>query len=161
MPADIFTIVRAGPGTLSTMPRPAGDAGLRADISALAALGVGALVSMLTPDEAARLGLSAEPAVAADHGLEFLNVPIFDFGLPDDDLTAASAWVRGLLHSGTHVVIHCRGGVGRSSILAGSVLVDEGMDSDEAWEAIEVARGRPVPDTPAQRAWLGARVSRM
>jgi protein-tyrosine phosphatase len=59
-----------------------------------------------------------------------------------------------VLREGTFVVVHCQAGVGRSSLIAGTVLVHEGPSPTEAWERIEAARGRPVPDTAEQRAWL-------
>ena len=52
------------------------------------------------------------------------------------------------------MLIHCRQGIGRSSLLAAAVL--EASSLDEAWRRIAEARGRSVPDTPEQRAWLQA-----
>jgi hypothetical protein len=44
-------------------------------------------------------------------------------------------------------------GIGRSSLLAAAVLVEDGVDPDEAWDLIS-ARGYAVPDTEEQRIWL-------
>jgi len=139
------------------MARPGGAQALRNDLASLVSIGVDGLVSMLPPDEASRLGLGHEATIAADLGLEFRSVPVVDFGVPDDDLADASAWIRALLSTDAHVVVHCHGGIGRSSMLAAAVLVDDGFDADAAWAAIGDARGRPVPDNEAQRVWLGAR----
>ena len=154
-----FSLERSGPGTLSTMARPGGDGALAGELSAMVELGVGGLVSMLTPDEAAMIGLAHEAEAAADAGLEFLSVPIRDLTVPGDGLEDASAWVRSLLDTGTHVIVHCRAGIGRSSMLAAAVLVDEGLEPDDAWNVITEARGIRVPDTPGQRAWLSDRVA--
>jgi protein-tyrosine phosphatase len=53
-----------------------------------------------------------------------------------------------------HVVTHCRGGIDRSSLLAGALLVMDGASPEAAWQAISEARGRNVPETDEQRAWL-------
>lgn len=60
----------------------------------------------------------------------------------------------GRIAKGQAVAIHCRAGIGRSSIIAGSVLVLDGMSAIEALAAIATARRTPVPDTDAQRDWL-------
>ena len=60
----------------------------------------------------------------------------------------------GLLSEGRCVGIHCRQGIGRSSLLAATLLVLTGMDFEEAWRRVEAARGCPVPDTAEQKAWV-------
>jgi protein-tyrosine phosphatase len=71
--------------------------------------------------------------------------------------TAAAELARRLeekLAKGKNVAIHCRQGVGRSAIIAASVLVAAGVEADAAWGKVRAARGCPVPDTPEQRAWV-------
>ncbi len=157
MKPHYYPIARSGAGILSTMARPHGDHWLRPCLQLLAQGGVTAIVSMLTPGEEAQLGLAAEASTAADLGLEYLSVPIHDFAVPTDDLAEASAWIRAHLESGGHVVVHCKGGIGRSAMMAGAVLVDEGVPPDEAWQRIAEARGLAVPDTESQRDWLANR----
>jgi protein-tyrosine phosphatase len=56
--------------------------------------------------------------------------------------------------AGGHVVVHCRAGIGRSSLIAAVVLVRLGVDVDVAWEVVAAARGVPVPETDDQRRWV-------
>ena len=58
------------------------------------------------------------------------------------------------LTAGRHVVIHCRAGIGRASLVAGALLVAEGLEPERAWQRLAAARGLPVPDTDQQRQWL-------
>jgi protein-tyrosine phosphatase len=58
------------------------------------------------------------------------------------------------LTEGKHVAVHCRMGIGRSALVAAGLLVITGYLPSEAFELIEQARGRPVPDTEAQRQWV-------
>lgn len=41
-------------------------------------------------------------------------------------------------------------------MMAAAILAEAGVDSELALEMIERARGRPVPDTDEQRAWLAS-----
>ncbi|MGW4803522.1 protein-tyrosine phosphatase family protein [Kitasatospora sp. NPDC004272] len=150
----LFTIDRPGPGRLSTMARPRGGDWLAEELAALAALGVSGLVSALTPAESAELGLAAEASLARAAGLRFTAVPIPDRTVPvlSEVLPAVDELTRRLA-AGDHLVVHCRAGIGRSSLLAAAVLVRSGADPDDTWDRIARARGLAVPDTPEQRAW--------
>jgi protein-tyrosine phosphatase len=155
----IYTVARELPGTLSTMPAPAGGDDLAGSIAELAEDGVDVLVSLLPPDQAAGLGLAAEEAAATRAGLAFRAFPIPDFGVPER--AAAEAFlelVAGDLDQGKHVAVHCWGGVGRSSLIAAALLVARGTDAEEAWAQIAAARGVAVPETDEQRTWVTALV---
>ncbi|WP_030276235.1 protein-tyrosine phosphatase family protein [Streptomyces sp. NRRL B-24484] len=154
MRASLFTIDLPGPGRLSTMARPRGHDWLPDEMAALAAAGADVLVCALTADELDELGLTAEPALAAAAGLEYVALPVPDRTVPDPAaVLPALHRLTSRLHRGAHVVTHCRAGIGRASLLAVSLLVLGGTPPDTAWTALEQARGLTVPDTPAQRAW--------
>lgn len=55
------------------------------------------------------------------------------------------------------VVIHCRMGIGRSSIIAASVLLKYKLKAQDIIETICSIRGLKVPDTDEQLLWLKAR----
>ena len=101
-----------------------------------------------------RLDLAGEAQAATAAGLEFEHLPIEDRGVPT--LSETMPVLRGLarqLHLDRHVVVHCRYGNGRASVLAAAVLVLTGENPDDAWLKIEQARQLVVPDTPEQRRW--------
>ena len=136
------------PGVLSTMGHPYS----LEHIARLADAGVDVIVCALTETELAELDLTDEPQEARDAGIAFHWLPIPDFGIPDtpprlDDVLAD-------MRAGRHVLVHCWGGIGRSSLLAGALLVLDGASPEAAWQAIAEARGREVPETHEQRAWL-------
>jgi protein-tyrosine phosphatase len=150
--AELFTISRAGVGQLSTMAAPAGQEQLLVALAALKRRGVDVVVSMLASREESRLGLSREEQQCLLVGLEFVRLPTGDFRSPDIDATRRLASnLAARLADGQHVVIHCRGGVGRSSTLAAAVLLTEGLSPDRAWAAISAARGASVPESESQR----------
>ena len=119
--------------------------------------GVDVLVSALTSAEVQELGLNEEARECAQHGLIFISFPIEDRSLPASP-THFAALVDQLSEysaSGKAVAVHCRAGIGRSSLIAACVLVKKGASPDSAFRAIEESRGCPVPDTPEQRQWVG------
>lgn len=158
-PPVLYPVPRDGSGTLALMAMPRPGDGLVADVAALVEAGVTDVVCLLADDELERLGLAAEPEVAAAHGLGWHRLPTPDFGLPDEDETVTvAAAVRERLGQGASVVVHCRGGIGRSSTFAAVVLMHDGLDERTVWKVLSTARGRRVPETGAQRRFA-ARVA--
>lgn len=152
---ELFTIDRGGSGALSTMARPRGGEALADDLAALSAVGVSVVVSLLTDEENDALALADEARLARQAGLDLVRLPTPDFGVPDaTEARAVASLVRDRLDSGAHVVIHCRGGIGRSSTFAAVVLALEGQTVEDAWAQISAARGMPVPETDAQRDFV-------
>lgn len=49
------------------------------------------------------------------------------------------------------IAIHCRAGIGRSSLIAASVMTAYHIPAEEAFSLIETARGFAVPDTQEQK----------
>jgi protein-tyrosine phosphatase len=143
-------------GRLGVMPRPRGGDWLEDEVRALREQGVDVLASLLTPEEADELDLHTEAAACAGAGIRFVNHPVPDRGLPDSAAafreTAHS--LSGEIENGATVVVHCRQGIGRASMLAVAILTVRSVPVPEAFERVATARGRPVPDTPEQRAWV-------
>jgi protein-tyrosine phosphatase len=157
MRPTLFVIERDGPGRLATMACPRGGDWLDDELGALQTEGVDVLVSALTNSELAELQLSAEPELARQAGLTYISFPIPDRGAPEGAAaTDLAGQLEERLTGGEFIVVHCRAGIGRSSLIAAAVLVREGLSPAEAWELISAARGLSVPDTEAQRAWLAA-----
>jgi protein-tyrosine phosphatase len=157
MRATIFTVATAGPGKLSTMARPRGGDWLADEMASLREAGTDVLVCMLTASELHELELTEESAVAEAAGLRFIWLPTPDRGTPD--LQPFRTLVTDLvdeLARGSHVVVHCRMGIGRSSTVAAAALIAQGAHARDAWASVSDARGLEVPDTPEQRRWLEA-----
>jgi protein-tyrosine phosphatase len=115
------------------------------------------VVSLLVSDEVRELDLEEENERCRDQGIRFRSFPIPDRGVPESR-EATRALVTELSRAvadGETVVIHCRQGIGRSALVAASVLVALGIDPQHALDSVAEARGRPVLDTPEQRAWVG------
>lgn len=92
-------------------------------------------------------------------GVELVRFPISDgAGLPRDD-AAYHALIRealALARSGGHVVFACRGGLDRTGTAAGCLLVEGGLDPEEAIRRVHAARRSTLTRSNQQasvRAW--------
>lgn len=155
MRAELYLIPTPTTGRLAILPRPRGGDWLADEVAAWRRAGVDVVASLLTPDEAAELGLAAEAGECRSQGVEYLTLPTPDRGVPAPQAGAAViARLAGLVAEGKTVAVHCRQGIGRSAVIAAGVLVALGADAESAIRAVADARGCPVPETPEQRRWV-------
>lgn len=153
---DIYWIEAGQPGRLAIVTRPRGADWLEQDLNGLRRGGIDVLVSLLEPWEAGELGLSSEGALAEEAGMRFLSYPIPDRCTPGD-LEGFRQFVSELadrVQAGQSVGAHCRGCIGRSTVLIASVMIALGAEPGAALGAIERSRGCIVPDTGDQREWI-------
>ncbi|MEZ4436430.1 MAG: tyrosine protein phosphatase [bacterium] len=155
-PIHWVEVAATRPGRLGTAARPRGGAWLDDELRGWRAAGVERVVSMLTEPEVAELELGDAAAAAARAGLRLVRVPVVDRGLPGSSrvVAAAAGEAAAVLRGGGGVVTHCRQGIGRASMMAAAVLIELGVEWSAALGAIEAARGRSIPDTREQRAWV-------
>ncbi|GAA2364050.1 hypothetical protein Cme02nite_39510 [Catellatospora methionotrophica] len=155
MPTTAYVVVWPAPGRLAVMPRPEGGERLADEMANLRGNGVDVVVSALTAPENDALGLRGEDEAVRAAGMRFVSFPIPDFGVPD---FAAYRELTGRLAEevaeGRFVLVHCRGGIGRATVVAGGVLIRLGASAADAVAAIGAARGIPGPETEPQRAIL-------
>jgi len=141
---------------LAIIPRPRGQDWLPDDISLLQRTGIDVVVSALTAAENEELGLVEESRCCQSIGIEFLSFPIEDRSVPNSsaEFTELVNSVTDLLRRGKAVAVHCRAGIGRSSMIVASALIHIGLSTESAFRSIEESRGCPVPDTHEQRRWV-------
>ncbi len=156
MKTDIIWIRGPRKGRLAIAARPRGGDWLDDEVEAWRAAGVDCVVSALTPAEETELDLAEEPLICQRHGLRYISLPIPDRGVPSSRPTFIETLdcIRDDLDAGGSVLIHCRQGIGRSSLIAASVLAETGETPDAAFASVQQARGHAVPDTDEQRNWV-------
>jgi protein-tyrosine phosphatase len=153
---DIFWIKGNPPAPLAIVLCPHGDALLEEELLRLKGSGIQTLVSLLEHWEAGVLGLANEGPAAVHIGLNFISYH-FPYTRVPIDMASFRNFVTGLadrLRAGESVGIHCRGSVGRSALVAACTLIHLGWQPEAALDAIEAARGVPVPDTREQADWI-------
>jgi protein-tyrosine phosphatase len=155
MTKNVYWISAAQPHRIAIVARPRGNDWLEDDLNRLSSEGIGMLVSMLTPEEAAELGLSEEERLCDQCGISFFNLPIADRSVPNEfRIGALLDTLVKQVQPGRGVGFHCRAGNGRSSLKAALVLGQLGWTSDTAFRAISDSRGCRVPDTLEQEQWV-------
>jgi protein-tyrosine phosphatase len=156
MAPEIYWIPEVKMGRLGIMARPRAGEWLSDEVAAWCRAGVAAVVSLLESSEIRELGLHEELPLCSASNVEFISFPIPDRGVPQSVRKTIELVDRitSLLRSEAKVVIHCRAGIGRSSLVAGCVLVKLGFRAEEVFPLIQRARRVPVPDTPEQARWL-------
>jgi len=154
--AKIFWIAGPWPGRLGIVPRPRGADWLDDDTRAWRDAGIDVVVSLLEPAEEAELDLSRESTSSTASGLEFRSFPISDLGVPKSREAVAELMgdLVAALRASKSVVLHCRQSIGRSGLVAATVLVSGGHSAHAAIDAVRQARGVDVPETHAQRQWI-------
>ena len=156
MRAEVYWVKNEEPGRVGIVPRPRGNDWLEDEVSAWRLSGIDVVVSLLTSAEVEEFGLQAEEAECNKCGIRFLSFPVQDRGIPlsRDAAVALADDLAGEIARGRSVVVHCRQSIGRSALMASMVLARMGQKPGRALLAVQDARGRPVPDTEEQRAWV-------
>lgn len=118
------------------------DLGL--DLKAVADWGAAAVVSLVEHHELANLGVPHLGEAVIRHHMDWLHLPIPDVSVPDNGFeaawTTAGEGLRARLRDGAGVLVHCKGGLGRSGLIAARLLIELGHDPDAAVAAVRKAR---------------------
>lgn len=156
MRTELYWIEGPWPGKLAILPRPRGGDWLEDEIREWRVAGIDVVVSLLTSNEVAELELGQESRLCEVHGIEFRSFPIVDRSVPASR-KATLDFVKKLaklLAEGKSIAIHCRQGIGRSALIAASLLVLTGIAPEAAFLRVSEGRGCSVPETSEQRQWL-------
>lgn len=156
MRPDLYWIAGPWAGKLAISTRPRGGDWLGDEIIGWRDAGLTAIVSLLTSEEAEELDLSQESPLCRSSGLAFTSFPMPDRGVPPSEKAAAAALadILASLRKGDAIAIHCRQGIGRSGLVATSLLGLAGEKAEEALKKVSDARGLSVPETTEQREWV-------
>ncbi len=130
---------------------------LNKDLNAIKAWGCSALVTLIENHEFALLGVTNFTQTVARYSLDWFHLPIEDMQPPHEQFEKQWAIAGPQLHqclsAGHSIVIHCRGGLGRTGLLAARMLVELGLSPDKAVDAARVARPRSI-ETYAQEHYI-------
>ena len=144
---------------IGIMARPRGNDWLEDEIINLKLKKVEVLISLLERSEIDELKLELEPKLCSSKQIEFINFPIPDRDIPNNN-DKINQLIDNLvlkIDRGNSIVIHCRMGIGRSSIIAAAILLKYGFRVEEIIDKISIVRGMKVPDTDQQLDWLRQR----
>ncbi len=128
---------------------------LDADLGVIAAWGACLVLTLAEPAELLALKVPHLGTEIRRRGLEWRHLPIPDYSVPGEAFE--QQWethgreIRALLRSGSDVLVHCKGGLGRAGMIAARLLAELGVPPDEAVREVRRARKGAI-ETPAQKA---------
>ena len=130
---------------------------LALDLRVIADWGASTLVSLMEEHEFPMLRVPELGEVAEQAGLEWHLLPIRDVNAPDERFERLWPYsghvLRRKLESGERIVLHCRGGLGRTGTIAARLAIECGLAPEDALRRVREARADTV-ETPEQEAYV-------
>ena len=156
MTGFVIHALHVGGGTLALAPLPGASGEYAADMAHLRDWKPAFVITLVTPEEIAECEAFTLGADLQEAGTRWISFPVQDFGTPGPDQCAAwrdaSGMMRAALKGGGRVIVHCKGGRGRSGMAALRLMVETGEAPDTALGRLRTVRPGAV-ETEDQMAW--------
>nr|WP_221189896.1 tyrosine-protein phosphatase [Azomonas macrocytogenes] len=134
------------------------DTSLDSALDTLQAAGAEALITLMPQEELNQNQIVDLPERCAHRNLEWFHLPVADEQEPEAafDAAWAAAWPRihQLLDEGRSPAIHCKGGSGRTGLIAARILITCGVPPAEAIAQVQALRPRSIQNS-VHMAWIG------
>lgn len=142
--------IGAGRKAICAMSGRTGD--YASDLAGLLAWRPTLVVTLAESGELAARGAADLPADLAAKGVDWLHLPIPDFGTPPKALRQRWPEVSARLLVADRMFVHCMGGCGRSGMLLLRLMVEAGEEPTAALDRLRAVRPCAV-ETTAQMRW--------
>jgi ADP-ribosyl-[dinitrogen reductase] hydrolase len=139
------------------------DRDLGSDLLAIRSWNASTVVSLIEEHEFSLLSVETLGVDIQRLGMRWLHLPIRDIDVPDARFVAAwsiaGAEIHERIDAGERILIHCRGGLGRTGLLAALILVERGCAPRDAINRVRAVRPHAI-ETFAQESYVyGAQVN--
>ena len=145
-----------GGGTLAIASLPGRSGDYRGDLDVFHEWKPGIVISMTTEPELAEVGGKHFGTDIQGMASRWCHLPVADFAAPGPEVEAkwpeVSRNVRQALKGGGRVIVHCKGGCGRSGMVALRLMVECGEDRFAALNRLRALRDCAV-ETKGQLQW--------
>jgi len=138
-------IVEDNLGQLFLTPCPGTkEVDLSSSLQQLAEAGAKAILTLMPAEEIERNEVGAMPVLCKKLGLQWFHLPIEDDHAPEAEFH--EAWqqtkidVHELISAGKSIAIHCKGGSGRTGMVAAQILLERGIALDNVIARVQAAR---------------------
>ncbi len=148
--------LEVGQGMVALCPLPGRGGAYARDLGVIRDWRPDLVISMTTKVEMLQEGAGSFGDDLRDGGIQWVHLPIQDFGAPPPRVDAlwrdVSAWTQQILSRRGRVLVHCRGGCGRSGMIVLRIMVEGGEAPDAALKRLRAVRPCAV-ETDGQLAW--------
>jgi ADP-ribosyl-[dinitrogen reductase] hydrolase len=133
------------------------DRDLALDLDEIRDWGAAAVVTLLEPKELVLLRVEGLGEGILQRNMMWFHLPIVDVSIPDErfeeEWEIVGEKLRSILRSGSGVLVHCRGGLGRAGTIAARLLMELGVEADVAIARVRAARPGAI-ETRAQEEYV-------
>ena len=133
------------------------DRDLAEDLRIIRKWGTGTVLTLVEDHEFQLLDVLSLGDDVLAMGMSWFHLPIRDVDVPDDRFEAKWLTVGPQIHrqidGGERVLIHCRGGIGRTGLVAALILVERGCPPRDAIHRVRAVR-RGAIETRAQENYV-------
>lgn len=145
-------------GKLLFTPSPGTrDTSLDEALTTLKQAGASAIITLMPHSELASNGAEQIAERCQALNLAWFHLPVADEQVPQEDFEqawpAASQLILERLQAGQAIAIHCKGGSGRTGLIAARLLIAAGLPRSEAIALVQTLRPKAIQH-PAHRAWI-------
>jgi ADP-ribosyl-[dinitrogen reductase] hydrolase len=127
------------------------------DLDVIRNWGASAVVTLMEAHEFEFLRVSRLGEVVQELGMRWIHLPIRDVDVPDQRFekgwVTAGPEIHHRIRAGEKIAIHCRGGLGRTRLVAGLILVERGCVPRAAIQQVRTVRPGAI-ETAAQEQYL-------
>lgn len=152
----VLNALTVGDGILALCPMPGRGGGYAEDLEHLREWAPSLVITLASQAELVAEGAERLGPDLIESGARWAHLPVVDFGTPDrafEDLwPETSRAARAALTGGGRVVVHCKGGCGRSGMVALRLMIEAGEAPRPALLRLRAAR-RCAVETQAQLDW--------
>ena len=154
-PFEVFEI-SVGPAILGMSPLPGLTGDFLADVEKIFNWNPTTIVSLTPKKEMEDLGASDFVSMMAKERIPWVHFPIKDFSIVDQQQEVLwekiSKNISLQINDGNRILIHCRGGCGRTGMIVLRFMIEFGEDPEKALERLRVIRPCAI-ETRAQENW--------
>ena len=152
---EVFEI-SVGPAILGMSPLPGLTGDFLADVEKIFNWNPTTILSLTTKKEMEDLGASDFVSMIAKERIPWVHFPIKDFSIVDQQQEILwekiSKNISLQINNGNRILVHCRGGCGRTGMIVLRFMIEFGEDPEKALERLRVIRPCAI-ETLAQENW--------
>lgn len=148
------------PGKLIFTPCPGTrETSLQEALATLRQAGAAGVISLMPQTELDANDAGQIDAQCQALGLDWYHLPVADEQVPLVDFDAAwqqaSGSILATLRSGQSLAIHCKGGSGRTGLIAARILIEAGVPLEQAISRVQALRPKAICH-PAHLGWINS-----